>query len=122
VIGINNALVTMTSAVNRSLRLSANIDPNSLPPISILVYGLYFTLVAVLIYLPTYYFLSGAGRQVSEMIYPADQPQTFVDVLDKRAALGEKLQLNLSAAQSLGTGLVILSPLLTGIFSNLLMK
>lgn len=122
IIGINNALVTVTTAVNRSLRIAANIDPGSLPPFVVLVYGLYFTLVVALIYLPTYYFLAGTGRQVSEVFYPADLPQTFVNVLNKRAALGEKLQINLNAAQSLGAGLVILSPLLTGIFTNLLMK
>ncbi len=121
-IGLNIAMIILASGANRNMLIAAGMDSARIPQLAVLTYGLYFTGVIILVYLPTYLTLNGTGRKAVEKIYPIDQLQNFSDVLEKRKGLEEKLHLNFNLDQSLRTGLVLLSPLITGLLSILFTK
>lgn len=121
-IGLDIIMATFSTGANRNLRAVSGLPSVQFPQLVILVYGLYFTVLVALIYRPTYLTLVGTGHKAVEKIYPVNQPQTFAEALEKRQSLEHHLHINLDLSQGLRTGLVVLSPLLIGLLTNLLGK
>jgi hypothetical protein len=87
-----------------------------------LAYGAYFTLLVVLVYLPTFLSLQAIGRKLHDAFFPQIFPSTenWADIRDRRKYLEELLQLQVGAYQSLHASIVVLAPLISSIISTLL--
>ncbi len=82
-------------------------------PKYVALYGLFFTLLLALAFAPSYLALRSAARELREDTLPLPPPTAneFDEVRQKRRALDELLQTNLSAFGSFKAGIAILSPL-----------
>ncbi len=121
-IGIVVTLVTLTNGANRNVMTALQPNGNSIPTSVVLVYGFYFTVVVILIYAPTYFSLLHTGFALRDRLYPVQQVEALGETVSRRKVFEESLQLNINVEQSLRTGLIVLSPLLTGLVSLLLGK
>ena len=91
------------------------------PSQSIIIYGLAFTLILILIYVPTYFNLTNAGRELRNARYPYPQRlDELKSVMEKRKTLDELLQTNISITENLKNGIFTLSPLVSGLIAGLL--
>jgi hypothetical protein len=97
-------------------------DGNSLSTSVVLTYGFYFTVIVALVYAPTYFSLLHTGYALLDRLYPVQQVEALGETVSRRKIFEESLQLNINVEQSLRTGLIVLSPLLTGLVSLLLGK
>jgi len=93
--------------------------PQTFPSQAIIIYGLIFTLLLILIYVPTYIALTNVGRKLRDTMYPLD-----VDMLEatmkNRKILDELLQTNIGITENLKSGFFTLSPLVSGLIAGLL--
>lgn len=123
ILGILVTLVTLNTGALRNAVIAAGAsDKESFPVIGVLIYGAYFTLILIILYLPAYNQLLEAGRRVRDVYCPLPLPDTpeWDKALARRKLLEETLQLNLTTQQSLQTGILVLAPMLSGILSVLL--
>jgi hypothetical protein len=123
ILGILVTLVTLNTAALRDAVIAVGGATEArFPVIAVLTYGAYFTLMLLIIYLPTYNTLLEAGRRIRDVYAPIPEPneENWDKVMARRKTLEESLQLHLSAQQHLQTSVFILAPLISGIFSVLL--
>lgn len=85
-------------------------------------YGLYYSYVLILVYLPAYLSLLSLGRRLRDALAPEVLPtnSTFENSKKVRDALDDVLQLRLGAAESLKVATLILVPVATSLASTLL--
>jgi hypothetical protein len=89
------------------------------PAQSIIVYGLIFTLLLILIYVPTYVTLSDVGRELRDTKYPLNI-DNLEETIKKRKVLDDLLQTNIGITENLKNGIFTLSPLVSGLVASLL--
>jgi hypothetical protein len=84
-------------------------------------YGLYYSFVLVLVYLPAYLSLLDRGRKIRDAIKPAVLPtdSAYEETKKVRAELDEILQLKVGAVEGLKAATLILVPLVTSLASTL---
>jgi hypothetical protein len=121
-IGLLITLATLATAANRMVGIALDLDPNRVTTLLVLTYGLYFTVLVAITYVPTYLALLHTGSELRDKLFPILQIDKLGETMAKRKAFEDHLQLNIDLEQSLRTGLVILSPLLSGILSTLITK
>lgn len=90
----------------------------------VLLYGLFFTGVLAVAYAPSYLAMRAAGAHLRDRAYPLLDPDdsSFFDVVGKRKAFDEFMQLNLSASSTFKAGVAILTPLASGLIALLIPK
>ena len=93
--------------------------PETFPSQAIIVYGLIFTLLLILIYVPTYITLTNVGRELRDAIYPLNI-DALEDTLKNRRMLNDLLQINFGIAENLKSGIFTLTPLISGLLASLL--
>jgi hypothetical protein len=120
VLGAAIGLVTLATGALRNVQIAVGISEDDFPLILVLVYGLYYTILIALIYAPTHFALLQAGRKLRDHICPLGSLDTLIEDDNKRKKLDEILQLKATTEQSLRTGIAILAPLLTSLFSSVL--
>ena len=86
----------------------------------VIIYGLVFTMILVLVYIPTHLSLSEAGRKLRDTLCPINSLSTLNDVLEKRNSLDEILQTNIGVMQNLRSGIVTLALLMSSLIVSLL--
>ena len=86
----------------------------------ILAYGLLFTGVLGLAFVPSYFFMRRAGAALRDRSYPLPEPGDagFFDVVDNRNSFDTLLQTNLSATATFKAGVAILTPLAASLLST----
>ena len=85
----------------------------------IIIYGLIFTLLLILNYVPTYITLTNVGRKLRDTKYPLDI-DTLEGTMKNRKMLDDLLQTNIGITENLRNGIFTLSPLVTGLLAGLL--
>jgi MFS family permease len=85
-----------------------------------IVYGLYFALVLALIYVPTFLQLQKLGRNFIDKIYPVKSLVEYGEKKDRRDQVEELLNLKIGVFANLRSGLFILAPLVTSLFSSVI--
>ena len=120
ILGILVGLITLATGALRNVQLAMGLKESEYPLITVMAYGLYFTLLLALIYAPCFLTLQNAGRKLRDLIVSLDQPDSLIKIYKKRKDLNEILQLEINIVQSLYTGIAILAPLLSSLFSSIL--
>jgi len=102
--------------------LSVEKDPGSFPQEYVLVYGIYFSLLLALVYLPVHLTLRAVGHRLRDHFFalPSPSDPTWKDVCDSRRAFDELLSLNIGPTASFKAGLAISTPLLGSLTGLLL--
>lgn len=121
-VGLEVTLLTLATGANRDLKLAIGGVADRFPIQTVLIYALYYSVLLALIYIPTYLSLLNTGYAVRDELYPICDVDKFNDQIAKRKSFEENLQLNINFEQNLRAGLVILSPLLSGILTTLIGK
>jgi hypothetical protein len=119
VIGIIVAGVTLTTGALRLAVNEAN-GNDDFPAASVLVYGGFFSLVLVLIYVPVQLRIIELGRYLRDWAAPVG-PDAKVDdaAFERRAKAETLLQLTAGPVASAQAGLAILAPLITALVGAL---
>ena len=109
----NDHLTAAAEATARAARFGTDL---------VMAYGLYFSFLLILIYLPAYLTLLAQGRRLRDEIKPGALPTdaSYEDTKRVRDELDGILQLKLGYAESLKAATLILIPLLTSLGSTLL--
>jgi hypothetical protein len=122
ILGLGVTLFTLATGALRQALIAANATTADAFPVNyVLIFGGYYTLLLAILYLPAYGALLEAGRLVRDTYCPLPEVENpeWDRILAKRKTLEETLQLQMSFQQSLSSGVTILAPLLSGIFSVL---
>jgi hypothetical protein len=87
----------------------------------VLMYGLFFSALLAVIYVPVYFRLQDRSRDYIEMVFPwPDQGHYSNDDYTGRDNLGKLLHIDASVQETLQTGLAIIAPLIASLLSALL--
>jgi hypothetical protein len=87
----------------------------------VLLYGLFFSALIVVVYVPAYFRLQDRSRDYIEMVFPLpDQGHYSSDDYTNRENLGKLLRIDASLQETLQTGLAIIAPLMATLLSLLL--
>jgi hypothetical protein len=122
ILGTAIGLATLGTGAARLALIRTKASETHYPSTIVLAYGAYFTLLVVLVYLPTFLSLQAIGRKLHDAFFPQIFPSTenWADIRDRRKYLEELLQLQVGAYQSLHASIVVLAPLISSIISTLL--
>jgi hypothetical protein len=95
--------------------------PEVFPVDYVLLYGVFFTLLLALVYVPAYLKLQAAGRAIIADYVPIN-PRTkdFAEEYEKRQQLTTLLRLDTSVASSFAAGAAIVTPLVTSLVGVIL--
>jgi hypothetical protein len=101
---------------------SAASEAGRLPVEQVWTYGLFFTVLVALVYVPTYLHLISAGRRIRDELcpFPEATAASIASYQQSRKPLDDFLQLQLTATESLKAGVAILAPLAGAVASLLL--
>lgn len=115
-------LATLATGALRNAALAAGEDKKLYPSESVLVYGLYYTAMVALIYVPIYLSVAHAGEVIRDGLLPLKDlnVDALADFQKKHEAVEQLLELHGGAAESLQSGLAILAPLGSSIVAVLL--
>ena len=121
IVGIILSLIPITTAGLRAIIIALNPENEKIFPItSVIVYGLVFTTILLLIYVPTHFALTEVSRKLRDQLRPLAGLGTLADDMNQRKALDELLQTNIGLTQNLKMGLITLAPLATSLIASLL--
>ncbi len=118
------AILSMIPIITAGLRANLiaahpQIEP-TFPVSYVIIYGTVFTLLLLLVYIPTHLTLSQASRELRDSLCPLNSLSTLKDTVEKRKSLDELLQTNIGLTQNLKSGVVTLAPLVSSLVVSLL--
>jgi hypothetical protein len=92
------------------------------PPVDVLYYGAYYSVLLALIYLPVYAVFRGAGHRLLDALLPlpSDEKARWADFYADRKALEAVLEIDVVTTKGLQTALAIGAPLITSAIGLLL--
>ena len=102
--------------------IAYDVPEKDFPVIVVLVYGAYFSMLLILLYLPAFLKLQKLGQILNDKITElgtGDKSEDAADEIKLKEKLENLLQINESAQQRLKAGIAVLSPLISGIMSIL---
>ncbi len=122
--GLEGVFMLTAGAFRKAAIAQGATTPSLYPSIALLVLGAYYTLLIAIIYFPVYAALVKVGRQFLDSYFalPAPDQESWTDILAKRKQLESFMGLDVSPVQRFVTGLTILAPFASSIFSFLLDK
>jgi hypothetical protein len=122
ILGVSIGLLMLAAAaLRKTLIVSGAISPDAYPIVSVSLYGAYFTLLILILYLPIYMSLNAVGNRICDTVASLPSPNSadWTKEYSKRKDFQELLQLNSLGLQNWQSGLAILIPLLSGVTSTL---
>jgi hypothetical protein len=120
--GVASSAVPVLTALLRSAFINlytAEVIERTWPIIYPIMYGLGFTTVLIIFYVPTHLMLNQAGQQLRDMLSPVNEFANLEDTMKKRRELDSWLQTNLDLVQNLKAGMATLAPLITGFLTSI---
>jgi len=119
--GIILSMIPIITAGSRTVLIEAYPSVEKIYPTSyVIIYGLIFTSMLLLVYVPTYLILSEAGKQLRESLCPLSSLANLANVVETRKSLEELLQINIGMTQNLKSGFFTLTPLVSSLVVSLL--
>jgi len=120
-VGAILSMIPITTAGLRANLIAAYPQIEPIYPVSyVIIYGLVFTLLLLLVYLPTHLTLAQASRELRDSLCPLNSLSTLKDTVERRKSLDEILQTNIGLTQNLKSGLVTLAPLISSLVVSVL--
>ena len=115
--------VITTSALRNSINhFLIGSSPFELIPVEIVyVYSLLFTLFIVVAYIPAYYTMTNTGKKIAETLNPFSL-SALPDWNTKKIILEEHLGLKATLKENLSSALIVISPLVSALISQLIGK
>jgi hypothetical protein len=83
-------------------------------------FGLVFTILLLLVYLPVHFALTETSRKLRDSICPIASIETLHEVMAKRKDLDEMLQTNVDVMSNFKSGFMTLAPFLSSILASFL--
>lgn len=123
ILGIMVGLLALATGALRNALISYDAAlAESFPALIVICYGIYYTLLLALIYLPTFLALRKVGRRLCDEYSPLPSPDdaNWNELYKKRQNLEELLQLNVGARKRLQSSIAVFAPLLSGLIAVLL--
>jgi hypothetical protein len=92
------------------------------PMYLVLAYGISFTSILAILYIPAYFSLNKLGFHLRDILFPLPEPNSdsWMEITSKRKSLEELLELRTSIGQNVLSDIPIMAPLLGGLISTLL--
>jgi hypothetical protein len=117
--GIVVSIVPVAAASLRSILIAiGTVTEKSFPVTIVMMYGLFFTGIMILFYVPTHLLLTDSSRQLRDRLCPLDDLTQLEENLRKRKTLDEWLQTNIGLTQNLKSGIVALAPLVSAFVAS----
>ena len=85
-----------------------------------LIFGLFFTILLLLVYVPVHLTLTETSRKLRDRICPITSIETLQEVMAKRKYLDEMLQTNVDIMSNFKSGFMTLAPFLSSILASFL--
>jgi hypothetical protein len=121
ILGIILSMIPITTAGLRAILIALNpTNEQNFPITNAILFGLVFTLILLLIYLPTHLALTDASRKLRDRLCPLDSLTSLSQDIEQRRTLDDLLQTNIGITQNLKTGLITLAPLVTSLLTSVL--
>lgn len=121
VVGIILSLIPLNTAGLRAILVA--LDPaneQNFPVTHAILFGLIFTLLLLLVYVPAHAALTETSRTLRDQLAPLHSLATLKADLEQRKTLDDLLQTNLGLTQNLKSGLITLFPLITSLVASIL--
>ena len=119
--GIVVSIIPVAMASLRTILIAVGIVAEKDYPITVvLVYGLFFTAILILFYVPTHLLLTDTSRKLRDQLGPINSLPSLTESLEKRKALDEWLETNRGLTQNLKAGIVALAPLVSSFVASVL--
>ncbi len=120
VLGIILSMLPITTAGLRAILITLNPEnEQNFPITNAILFGLVFTMLLLLIYVPTHLALTEVSRKLRDHLCPLDSLTSLKQDIEQRKALDDLLQTNIGITQNLKMGLITLAPLATSLLSSL---
>jgi len=121
ILGIILSMIPITTAGLRAIMIALDpVNADVLPVTYVLLFGLIFTILLLLIYIPAHLALAETSRKLRDRLCPLDTFDTLKQDIDQRKTLDELLQTNIGITQNLKSGLITLFPLVSSLITSLL--
>jgi hypothetical protein len=120
--GVAISVVPVVTAIMRSAFIdlyTVEVVEQTWPIIYPIMYGLGFTTVLIIYYVPTHLMLNQAGQQLRDKLCPINEISDIDVNMKKRKELDDWLQTNLDIVQNLKAGIATLAPLITGLLTSI---
>lgn len=115
------SMIPLVAAGTRANLIALNPQiEQSFPMSYVILFGLIFTIILLLVYVPTHITLSEISRNLRDSIYPLDSVSDIKETIEKRKILDELLQTNVGVWQNVKSGMVTLTPLVSSLVVSLL--
>lgn len=115
------SMIPLIAAATRANLVAINPQIEQTYPMSyVIIFGLIFTIMLLLVYIPTHLALSESSRNLRDNIYPLKSITELKETVEKRKSLDELLQTNVGVTQNLKSGMVTLAPLVSSLVASLL--
>lgn len=116
------AAILSSGALRNAVLARTGAKASDFPFELVLVYGLFFTCLLAIVYVPTYLRMQALGRNLVERSMPGEDPASpqWKDNNDKRLALETRLRLDITLTSSFQAGAAILAPLASAVVGTLL--
>jgi hypothetical protein len=113
------ALVTLATGALRKAVIAYGVPQDRFPPEIVLLWGGAATALLLAAYVPAHLTLSSAGRRLRDAFLPRRSPRDegYVARAVERKTFEEDLQLQVTLAQRLQTGILVLAPLTSALIS-----
>ena len=121
ILGIILSMVPIVTAGLRAILISLNPEnEQNFPITNAILFGLVFTILLMLIYIPTHLALTETSRKLRDRLRPLTSLTSLKQDVEQRKLLDDLLQTNIGITQNLKTGLITLAPLATSLITSVL--
>ncbi len=121
ILGIILSMASITTAGIRAIFVALGVaDDRNFPSMHAVLFGLIFSLLLLLIYIPTHFALIETSRKLRDRLCPLSSLKTLKPDMEQRKQLDELLQTNVGIAENLKAGLFAIFPLASSLIASLL--
>ena len=121
IMGIIASAVPITAATLRLIVVALDkTNETTFPLIGVIAYGLGFSAILILFYVPTHLILTQAAHTLKDKLCPVNNFSELTKNLKRSKDLDEWLCINISLTDNLKTGILTLAPLFTSFLATIL--
>jgi hypothetical protein len=121
IVGIILSMASITGVGYRAIFVGMKANNIENFPVShALIFGLFFTILLVLVYLPVHLTLTETSRKLRDIICPITSVDTLQEVMPQRKQLDEMLQINVDVMSNLKHGFMTLAPFVSSLFASII--